>query len=702
MLRLLLTRLLLLLPLLLPAGALAVSLGDELILSRLGDPVEVEIEVVQWEDLDLDRVQISAASREEYEVFKLTWLPVLEHLSFNLVGPDMNGNVRVLVSSRDPLDEPFLELLLVLRWPGGSLRREYVLLFDPPGAPVALAPPAQEPEPPKPGLQEPQPQRVAFVAPPEPAPVVNEGEAAPGALVRAEAVVAPEPLVDAEAQSVVLAGPDEPVVSGLPPVIPAESTPPPPAPAGMVTAPATPAASPSSALPEPEPESEVEPAVDARTQVAIEVDTLAPRAPTPLPDTTRRTYQVRAGDSLWNIARQFLPAGSADNLYQMLLGIHDLNRGAFINGNISLLRANALLQLPSEADIAAIDPATAEAEFDRRWEIGTQRFEAVQRGEAIPLFAEVDDEEPIVPAEPELPPGVEAPPPVVDNGLIMVSATNTALPLQLAPALAAEPAGDEGIPAPDPVPRPFGADALSPLEPASAALASDTAADTTAEDSAATDAVSSTIVQTAAALATSNVVAVTELETELAAMRERRERAEALARELQESLQRARAERAAQSTLFTADNLILAGGALALLAALVAGVVFMLKLAGELRTERSNAAAARTIAHPDMPRSSVRATPSQEGARVEPTIGSPSPGRQGAPDATQIEVVELESAREESSSVVMEEADHPGEGEDRDAPSGAEAAQRHDTAAPDDLFARMEGILATAQKSPQK
>src|SRR5690606_15342320 len=103
----------------LSAGAFAVSLGDELILSRLGDPVEVEIEVLQWEDMDLDRVQISAASREEYEIFKLTWLPVLEHLNFNLIGPDLNGNVRVLISSRDPLDEPFLELLLVLRWPGG-------------------------------------------------------------------------------------------------------------------------------------------------------------------------------------------------------------------------------------------------------------------------------------------------------------------------------------------------------------------------------------------------------------------------------------------------------------------------------------------------------------------------------------------------------------------------------------------------------
>src|SRR5688572_21033373 len=133
--------LLLLSSLLTPLASYAAALGDELILSQLGDPVEVEIAVTEWEDIDLDQLQISAGTPEVYESFGLNYLPALEALNFNLIGPNLDGEVKVLVSSRDPMQEPYLELLLVMRWPGGSLLREYVLLFDPP-RPSPATPPA--------------------------------------------------------------------------------------------------------------------------------------------------------------------------------------------------------------------------------------------------------------------------------------------------------------------------------------------------------------------------------------------------------------------------------------------------------------------------------------------------------------------------------------------------------------------------------
>ncbi len=196
--------LLLPLSLLLSARAFAVSLGDELILSRLGDPVEIEIEVLQWEDMDLERVEISAASQAEYDVFNLTWLPVLEELNFNLVGPDLDGDVRVLISSRDPLNEPFLELLLVLRWPGGSLRREYVLLFDPPEAPVPVVSPVVET--PTATLVRTVPQLPPAEEPAAPAAVVE----VPEPVAVEEAPVSAEPV--ATAPAVVIVSTPEPVV----------------------------------------------------------------------------------------------------------------------------------------------------------------------------------------------------------------------------------------------------------------------------------------------------------------------------------------------------------------------------------------------------------------------------------------------------------------------------------------------------------
>jgi FimV-like protein len=599
---------------LLPTFTLAVSLGDELILSRLGDPVEVEIEVLQWEDIDLERVQITAATREEYAVFDLTWLPVLDELSFNLVGPDLDGDVRVLISSREALNEPFLELLLVLRWPGGSLRREYVLLFDPPGPTLTVTAPVSEPvvmtvpqlpppEEPAPAPAEPAGQVVALVV--EEAPVIRPPPAATEPL-------APEP-----------PAPSEPEVSA-------------PAPVTVEAAAEIPADTVATAAPDPE-------IPDARTQIAIEVETVAPAPPAVL-DTERRTYQIRSGDGLWNIARQFRPAGAGENLYQMLLSLHNLNRSAFINGNISLLKANAMLQIPNAADINAVDSLTAEAEFNRRWEAGTARFEAAQRGEAIPLFANAAPPEAVVEVEEELPPGMEAP--VAEEGdgaLIMVSETNVPQPLQIADAaetVMTTPAATVVTVETAVVPA-----VANPPEPA---VASEPAP------------VQTQLVTVArAALAA-------ELEAEVAAMQARRESAEALAQQLQDSLQRAQAERAAAASFFSPQNLLLAVSAGVLLAALVAAVVFSLKVAGELRLRHHPLAAV---------------APGAGTAWLARTAVAPDEMRRREPHMPEMEVVELPAASEAGP---------------------VRVATRQGAQNPDDLFALMEDLLETDTKSPKK
>lgn len=136
------SRILLLLIALLPAWIVSVqahSLGDEVILSRLGDPVEVEIEVRDWQNIELSVVQVASATPQQYEAFGLLYQPLLDTLSFNVVGPNLAGEVKILVSSREPANEPFLELLLVLRWSQGSSLREYVLLFDQPLADLQLS-----------------------------------------------------------------------------------------------------------------------------------------------------------------------------------------------------------------------------------------------------------------------------------------------------------------------------------------------------------------------------------------------------------------------------------------------------------------------------------------------------------------------------------------------------------------------------------
>lgn len=228
-----------------PVQLLALSLGEVEVLSALGDPVEVEIPVEDWGGIDPQSIRASLAARSQYESFGLRWSPVLDSLAFNLVGPRLDGSLRILVSTRAPVSEPYVELLLALRWPGGSLLREYVVLFDLPSS------------------------------------------ADPAFSQRAAAV----------------------------------------------------------------------------------------------PD-GRRLYQVQAGAVFWNIAQQFLAAedeaerlNEDHRLYQMLLALFELNPAAFINDNISLLRADALLQIPVAADLQRIDRASAQQRFNTLWAAGTRALQ---------------------------------------------------------------------------------------------------------------------------------------------------------------------------------------------------------------------------------------------------------------------------------------------------------------------------------------
>ena len=64
-------------------------------------------------------------------------------------------------------------------------------------------------------------------------------------------------------------------------------------------------------------------------------------------------YEVRRGDTLWEIA-----AGQnygAATIQQKMLAIHASNRSAFVGNDANLIKLGAVLQMPTQADIDAID-----------------------------------------------------------------------------------------------------------------------------------------------------------------------------------------------------------------------------------------------------------------------------------------------------------------------------------------------------------
>lgn len=499
--------------LLLSPKLFAVTLGEEYVLSFLGDPIEVEIDVLQWEDIDFDRVEIAVASAAEYDTFDLSFLPILPDLKFNLIGPNAAGAVKVLISTREPVVEPYIELLLVMRWPGGSLLREYVLLFDLPGT---------------------FPTTVTQAAPPETdVPVIDSPPANDTSVSFA--------VVSAEL-------------------------------------PAVPSAAPVNEVESPE-------RLEAKTQAAIEVETLIPvPAQQTAAATDRRVYQVEDGDILWNVAQQFLPAGAADNIYQMLLSMHDLNRSAFINGNISLLKANALIQIPSLTDIDKVAADTAQALFEQRWQEGTQRMDAARNDQPLPQFTALNAEA-RVESEPELERpaaaiGVEtgARTTAQSNSLILPSTTTAVVPMTSETANA----GDLLISEADADPGVAGAGQIT------VTTLTTIQAPATEPDAATYNPYLEQINDSARQLQTllqARSLQIAQLEQQVVEMRIRMRDAQEVAAALNETLSKLLLTRTQRDQAYSRNTTLLGSLALVMLVALLLAIVMILKLTDQLRSQ---------------------------------------------------------------------------------------------------------------------
>jgi pilus assembly protein FimV len=77
-------------------------------------------------------------------------------------------------------------------------------------------------------------------------------------------------------------------------------------------------------------------------------------------------YDVRAGDTLSSIAARSYPGTDRSTRERALVAIFRANASAF-DGNMNVLRAGSRLQLPGDAELAAISPGEAGAEVRRQY-----------------------------------------------------------------------------------------------------------------------------------------------------------------------------------------------------------------------------------------------------------------------------------------------------------------------------------------------
>ena len=288
----------------LPAAAL--DLGRLQILSGMGEPLRAEIEVAQASPEELRTLRAQLASPGAFSQAGMEFNPALNGVTASLQNRP-NGTPVITLNGRAPIQENFIDLILEAQTSSGKLTKNYALLLNSvsdrlarSSSPLASANSPQLP-----------------VVPP----LVQPIPAAAAPLRPVEASASHNPL---NATSVELNAKNIPVYR----FAPVDNT---QAPRTQPSATETNAS--TAAL--------RAPAVQAR-----------PKGNEPSRETGDRSIKVRPGDTASRLAIRYL--GGQASLDQMMLAMLKANPDAFIQGNVNLVKAGAVLRIPDLGEATQI------------------------------------------------------------------------------------------------------------------------------------------------------------------------------------------------------------------------------------------------------------------------------------------------------------------------------------------------------------
>lgn len=322
--------------------ASAASMGDINVMSSLGHPLKAEISLAELGKNDKSTLSAKMATVNEFKSAGLDFPYSLPKLSFE-VDTRANGEVYLKLTSTQPVNEPFVSLLIELSWPSGKLLREYTFLLDPAGF---------VPEQPK----------VTEVKPVEP--MVPVQEALPAvipvpALAPEEAVLpaaaAYEPVSAVAASKEAVAEP-APVMSDM-------------AKAELAAA--------ELARTEPVP---VEPVpAEPGKVVPAEPVKMEPLAPSQQTIVTAESILVEKGDTLAKIADAVKPVDVS--LERMLVAMYRANTKTFDGKNMNRIKAGRILRMPESVEISKVTQAAAVKEIRAQvadWQAYRQKLAVAQ------------------------------------------------------------------------------------------------------------------------------------------------------------------------------------------------------------------------------------------------------------------------------------------------------------------------------------
>lgn len=113
------------------SSLMALGLGELSLESFLNEPLKASVDLLNTGGLHQDEIKIRLATKEDFEKEGLDRAYFLTGIKFE-VDVDEGGGARILMTSEDPVLEPYLDFIIEARWPTGRLLREYTVLIDPP------------------------------------------------------------------------------------------------------------------------------------------------------------------------------------------------------------------------------------------------------------------------------------------------------------------------------------------------------------------------------------------------------------------------------------------------------------------------------------------------------------------------------------------------------------------------------------------
>jgi pilus assembly protein FimV len=113
-------------------SAHAAGLGSIISSSKLGEPLNAEIELLAVTPSELNSIQAALASEQVYQDQMLEKPASYPFIKIE-VGNNTKGQPILKLTSSQPITEAFLDMLIQVDWPTGRLVKEYTLLLDPPG-----------------------------------------------------------------------------------------------------------------------------------------------------------------------------------------------------------------------------------------------------------------------------------------------------------------------------------------------------------------------------------------------------------------------------------------------------------------------------------------------------------------------------------------------------------------------------------------